>query len=258
MRFRTTMVMVMALTAAASAAAERKVEALQTRPGVSTEVLFMTQPGAIANVILFAGGTGRVTFNRNGEPDGYAGNFLVRSRDLFVKNGVNVAIPGAPSDHPDGLAGKVRISPEHAADIAAIIAAFRKRANLPTWVVGTSMGSYSVFASAVVIKEGRPDGVVFNAAIVTHPLAVSRSPRLHLITLPVLIQHHELDECKVTLFKDVQPLMDGITNSPRKRLLSYRDGGPAKGDPCEAFGYHGFPGIEPKVVHDIVQFIKGE
>lgn len=250
--------LVLASLAAAATASEHAVETLPTRPGVTTEVLFITQPGAVANVVLFAGGAGKVTFHGNGEPNGYAGNFLVRSRDLFVKNGLNVAIPGAPSDRPDGLSGRDRISPEHAADIAAIIASFRKRASLPTWVVGTSMGSYSVFAAAVVVKEGRPDGIVFNAAIVTHPLAVSRSPRLGQITLPVLIQHHELDECNVTLFRDLRPLVDGIANSPRKKVVSYRDGGPPKGDPCQPFGYHGFPGIEPKVVEDIARFIKGD
>ena len=41
--------------------------------------------------------------------------------------------------------------------------------------------------------------------------------------------------------------MTKLGNAPRTQLLSFK-GGESKGDPCEAFAYHGFNGLEPQVV----------
>ena len=45
--------------------------------------------------------------------------------------------------------------------------------------------------------------------------------------------------------------MSKLTNSPRTQLLSFR-GGQSSGDPCEAFAYHGFNGLESEVVRQTV------
>ena len=42
----------------------------------------------------------------------------------------------------------------------------------------------------------------------------------------------------------------------RKELITFQDGGPPKGDPCDPWGYHGYPGIESKVVIRIADWIK--
>jgi hypothetical protein len=58
------------------------------------------------------------------------------------------------------------------------------------------------------------------------------------------------------LFKDVPPVVAAIAGAPRKELITFRDGGPPKGDPCEPSGYHGYPDIESRVVIGITDWIK--
>jgi hypothetical protein len=48
--------------------------------------------------------------------------------------------------------------------------------------------------------------------------------------------------------------MDKLSASPRKELLTM-DGGQNRGDPCEAFAYHGFNGIERDVVAKLAVWI---
>jgi hypothetical protein len=82
------------------------------------------------------------------------------------------------------------------------------------------------------------------------------SQRLGEIRIPTLLVHHEKDECRHTLFKDVPPVVAAIEAAPRKELITFRDGGPPKGDPCDPWGYHGYPGIESRVVIRITDWIK--
>lgn len=51
-------------------------------------------------------------------------------------------------------------------------------------------------------------------------------------------------------------MVTAITGAPRKELITFRDGGPPKGDPCDPWGYHGYPGIESRVVVRITDWIK--
>ncbi len=70
------------------------------------------------------------------------------------------------------------------------------------------------------------------------------------IKVPVLVVHHKLDGCALCRYADINALMGRLTATPRKELLTF-DGGTSKGDPCEAFSYHGYAGIEGDVVAKI-------
>jgi hypothetical protein len=67
------------------------------------------------------------------------------------------------------------------------------------------------------------------------------------IRVPVLVVHHEQDGCSHCAFAEVPALMSKLKSAPRSHVLSFT-GGQNKGDPCEAFAYHGFNGIESEVV----------
>lgn len=234
-----------------------QVESVETRPGIKVQVLFIGQPDAVANVVLLAGGHGAVTFYPNGEPNALAANFLIRTRNHFTNHRLNVAIPGAPSDRPAGVLDS-RNSPEYAEDLQAILAAVRKRANLPTWLIGTSAGTVGVAAaSANLSKERGPDGIVLNSSNISpsHPRSVLAEKGLGDIRVPVLIQHHEKDECTFTPFSQVPTLVGKLLGSPVKKVITYTAGGPPKGDGCGPYGWHGYVGIEGKVVDDIATFI---
>ena len=74
------------------------------------------------------------------------------------------------------------------------------------------------------------------------------------IRIPVLVVHHEMDQCSHCAFAKVPGLMAKLTSSPRKELRSFR-GGQSRGDPCEAMAYHGFNGLDREVVEQISAWI---
>ena len=74
------------------------------------------------------------------------------------------------------------------------------------------------------------------------------------IRVPVLVVHHEQDGCSLCSFSEVPALMAKLANTPRSQLLSFK-GGQSKGDPCEAFAYHGFNGLEPEVVQQVAAWV---
>ena len=100
-----------------------------------------------------------------------------------------------------------------------------------------------------------PDGIVLTSSILADrkSRSVPAMP-LERLRIPVLIVHHEKDGCPVCPFADIPILMAKLDNTPRKQLLSF-DGGRSTGDPCEAFAYHGYNGIEPEVVRQIAAWI---
>ena len=75
------------------------------------------------------------------------------------------------------------------------------------------------------------------------------------ITIPVLIVHHEQDDCKHCRYALIPGLMGKLTATPRKELLAFR-GGKNTGDPCQAQAYHGFNGIESEVVAAVAKWIR--
>jgi pimeloyl-ACP methyl ester carboxylesterase len=241
-----------------ASAEEIKVETLATRPSVTLQMLVLKADKPIASVVLFMGGDGKLGgFQPNGNPV-FGGNFLVRSRSVFLSQGMTVAVLDAPSDRQEGrgLVG-FRQSPQHMQDISAVMRYLRGQASVPVWLVGTSLGSVSAAAAAIRIREGGPDGVVLTSSVVNPSFPGSLpSHRLGEIKIPTLFVHHEKDECKESLYRDVPPVVAAVANAPRKELITFRDGGPPKGDPCDPWGYHGYPGIESKTVIRITDWIK--
>jgi hypothetical protein len=82
--------------------------------------------------------------------------------------------------------------------------------------------------------------------------------KLEQITVPVLVVHNESDQCKHTPYSEVPQIMAKLTSSKKADLLTFKGGSGMKGDPCEAISYHGFVGIEPKVVGEIASWIKAQ
>jgi len=74
------------------------------------------------------------------------------------------------------------------------------------------------------------------------------------LRIPVLVVHHEQDNCKLCPFSEIPGLMKKFSNSPKIQLLTFR-GGQNLGDPCEAFAFHGFNGLDHEVVTQIAQWI---
>jgi pimeloyl-ACP methyl ester carboxylesterase len=257
MRARCFLPALVLLLATSPVIAEDKVIDIPTRSGVTQRFLLIPAPDAKAAVVLFAGGHGGLQLDQAGNAHWGNNNFLVRSARLFASQGLTVAVIDAPSDKlsPPYLSS-FRQSSEHAADVKALIAWLKDQANVPVWLIGTSRGTQSVGAVSTVLgSNGGPDGIVLTSTILSD--ARNRpvpDMALEKLTIPVLVVHHEQDGCRACPFREMPRLMNKLSTTPRKQLITLR-GGENQGDPCEALAYHGFNGLEAEVVGRITAWI---
>jgi len=222
-----------------------------------TRLRVETVADPLAVAVLFAGGKGAMQLSQDGAIGWGRGNFLIRARPLFSRNGIITAIIDAPSDHPRDLDNGFRSSPEHAADIGAVIGHLRQTYQVPVWLVGTSRGTVSVANAAARTGGRKPDGIVLTASVL---VANRRGGQLFdfdlgAIALPVLIAHHRGDRCRVTPPDKIAALTAALKRARPLKTLLY-EGGIATGNPCKARHYHGFNGIEDQVIADIAAWIK--
>lgn len=240
----------------AQAQQSRAVE-IPTRPGVSQRFVYVAPDKPKATAVLFAGGQGELRISPDGHV-GRQGNFLVRSRDLFAESGIAVAVIDAPSDRPS--LASFRQTREHVDDVRAVIAWLRREASVPVWLVGTSRGTQSAgyIATQLPRNAGGADGIVLTSTVLVHSRNMQEPTVIEMalarIAVPVLVVHHKQDGCRVCPFADVPRLMSKLTAAPRKDLIAV-EGGKSDGDPCEAFAYHGYTGIERDVVAKIAEWI---
>jgi pimeloyl-ACP methyl ester carboxylesterase len=237
--------------------AERVVD-IPTRPEITQRFVLIAPDKPKAAAVLFAGGDGGLQISSTGSFKWGAGNFLVRTRQSFAAQGLAVAVVDAPSDRQNRpYLGGFRQTPEHVADIKAVIAWLKQQTDLPVWLVGTSRGTQSAafIATQLPPADGGPDGLVLTSTLLTDnksrpvpEMAVGR------IRIPTLIVHHRQDGCKQCQYGDLPRLMDKLVAVPRKELLTF-EGGKSQGDPCEAMAFHGFNGIEQEVVTGIADWI---
>lgn len=221
---------------------------------MTDRILYVPASEAKAAAILFAGGHGGLAIDASGAFGWGAGNFVVRTRALFAQRGVAVAVIDAPSDRQAApWLGGFRQTPEHAADVRAVVAWLRAETKAPVWLVGTSRGTQS--AAATALAGVGADGIVLTSTVLVDPRGrpVSAMP-VERLAMPVLVVHHKLDGCVASPYAQAEALAVRLTGAPRKALVAF-DGGKDVGDPCEAFAHHGYNGIEPQVVDAIVAFM---
>ena len=213
-----------------------------------------------AALLMLPGGNGVVGIGSGGDI-AVTGNFLVRTRNDWVKQGFAVAIPDTPSNHANALFG-VRLTPEYADALRRIVDAVRAKTNAPVWLVGTSQGTNAGVNAASRLPAGELAGLVLTSSV-TEP---GSSPELRetvfganlaAISVPTLIAYNTDDKCALTPVGNVARLKTALTKAPRLEVLSFSGGLPPKSKPCEAMSAHGFYGIEPEVVTRISQWIKG-
>jgi alpha/beta superfamily hydrolase len=228
---------------------------IPTRPGVTERLIFISPDRPKAAVILFAGGHGGLQISSSGRLEWGEGNFLIRSRQLFASRDLAVIVLDAPSDRqrPPYLGG-FRQTPEHVADVEAAIAWVRAQLDVPVWLVGTSLGTYSAAYVGASAEPG-PDGVVLVSTTLTHD-RFAPVPTLPLedLQMPVLVVHHRDDECRHSSIADLPTLMASLGTQAEREVVAIT-GGTTAGDPCEADAHHGFAGQEAEVVSAIADFI---
>ena len=144
--------------------------------------------------------------------------------------------------------------------MAAVIADLRTLAPVPVWLVGTSKGTVSAAFVAGLLRQGGPDGVVLTSSITDRSRETTETvldADLDEIWVPTLIVRHKQDSCVVIRYNSARLLPGELKKAPRKEFLGL-EGGVSVGDPCEAFAYQGYNGIEREVVHAIATWIKAK
>lgn len=236
---------------------------IQTPRGAKQAFILIKPDKPVASVILFAGGHGALGLKSASSMNWGAGNFLVRSRDKFAAHDFLVAVVDAPSDQRSGMNGIFRMGSAHAGDIGAVAAYLKKQADVPIWLVGTSMGTFSAAGGAIGAKN--IDGLVLTSTITrakphwkiaqSHRDGVASMP-LQRITVPTLIVSHAKDGCDITPAADAPKLSKRLTNAKPIDIALLNGGDPPQSIPCEARSQHGFLEIEAEAVNTIAKFIK--
>jgi len=255
--------LLVASSAGRAGAQAEQVVTLETRPGQSIRVLVL-RPAAPAagSVVLIAGGHGNLAIGDDGRLGWGAGNNLVRTRGLYAEAGFVTAVPDiAPEFKRAGGAEEgYRSSEGHARDLGALIAHLRGETPA-VFLIGTSRGAISVAnAAARLTGSGRPDGIVISSGVLMshrgNDLSAQSSVRgLDRIAVPTLLIAHHLDQCRVTPANDAEAFRHLLKGAPRVDV-KFVSGGQSQGNPCEAFAYHGFNGIEREVVDLTTAWLK--
>jgi hypothetical protein len=245
----------------AARAADAEAVTIDTTFKVFTPPVRLDEPArrARASVILIEGGNGLLGLDATGTIFN-PGNFLIRSADIFLRNGLNVMMADAAPAHPGGLGDGFRLSTAHAAELQGFINAAINRWGKPVWVVGTSNGS----VSTVTAGGFRPalaglSGVVMTSPVTIMPSADQAALELYAsrITLPALVVWHRDDHCSVSPPAGAAILFTVIPSADKAQRI-FEHGHSVATDPCGPFSEHGYAGIEEKVVEKIAEFIRGD
>ena len=234
---------------------EESFQTLSTRDEAEQPFWLIEHEKPVANVILFAGGKGKLKISEDGIRK--KGNFLVRSRELFADAGFTVAVVDKPTDQDNLL--YFRTSKEHAKDIQSVIKFLYKRNKRPVWLIGTSRGTFSAAAVASQISDPALKGIVLTASVLSESNDGKESLQtvsVESIKVATLFVHHEEDGCYVCEYDELPDMMKKFTHTKKRELKSFTGGEDRQSNGCKSKTYHGFLGIEDNVVKEISDWIK--
>ncbi|MFB9158178.1 alpha/beta hydrolase, partial [Chromobacterium violaceum] len=103
--------------------------------------------------------------------------------------------------------------------------------------------------SAAAVALNRPDAA--DGLLLTSSIEVGRGSLaglpLERLAVPVLMIQHRRDECRASRPGNLGPVLDRLrADAPRELMLL--DGGGSEGDPCQPWAWHGYNGIERRVL----------
>ena len=238
------------------AQAAEEIVTLTTRPDVTLSYL-LTQNGDETRrfvAILFSGGAGNINLRRRDDGQ-FTGseNFLIRSRELFVKSGIATAAVDGPSDMSSMTDG-FRMSDKHAVDIALVVKDLRNRfPQAKLFLVGTSRGTVSAAYNGLALG-GTVDGVALTSSVFNTSRAGGGVSGVDFsqVRAPLLFVHHREDNCNVCPYGGAARLAD------RYPLISVSGGLPPQSGPCDPLSQHGYFGKEAETVAAISLWIAGK
>lgn len=208
---------------------------IQTIEAGGVQAVLIKPAKPIGSIILLAGGDGRIGVGEDGAI-ARQGNQLVRTRLNYAKKGFAVLVP------------------DLGYDLAALVDTMRSIKG-PVTVAGTSRGT---LRAAIGLKKGaKPDRLVLTSGFLSdasgdreNVMAILGDPQL----LPkTLIIHHKNDQCRRTMPAGVPDFLNWAQQAAK---VIWLEGGEETGPSCEAQSFHGFRGIDQKVVDAIAIFAR--
>jgi hypothetical protein len=240
--------------------------AVQVRSGASMTYLGLVGSARpAAAVVLVAGGDGGLGLGHRGSiGTDLRLNFLIRSRELFARQGLYAAALDVASDLDDGMDGAYRLSLQHAKEIGQVIAHLRGRLGVPVWLIGTSSSSMSAVNAAARLPVAGlpgPHGIVLASSQTVLTAYCGRTvydAPLGAIRGPVLLVSHRDDGCACSPGSASAggQLVAALTAASAKEHKIFTGGLTPVSGPCHARAPHGFFGIEERVVKAIADWIK--
>lgn len=240
-------------------------------PGVVMRMLVDDLPEPELVVLLLPGADGRINIRSNGTLNRLGGDFLVRSRQHFIRHNIATAVVDAPVVKRKRIELGVahRQSKAHAREIGAAIEMLRARFRRPVWVIGTSRGTISAANVATSMARNGPDGLVLTSSIA---MATKRAEQLasqpavsgvrvtfdfSKVNIPALVVHHREDGCRTAPLAGAQFIHNAMINAIRKKIFVV-SGGPADAGACQGRSHHGFLGIEKQTIDAIAGWMLEE
>ena len=243
---------------AALPAQAREVVTLHTRPGV-TLPFFITgmegvEPKAVA--LMLIGGGGNIRLREEGGKLRFgAQNFLPRARREFIAAGIQPLILDNPTDQQAGagMSDAFRESPEHAADLRAVIAEVKKRfPGLPVFLLTTSRSTISGAYQARALGNELAGVVLSSSLFRSRQGPVLAVFDFSSVAIPLLFVHHRADACHATPYYDAERV------GAKYPLVSVSGGKPPETGPCDPLSAHGYFGKEAETVAAIAAWMLGK
>ena len=236
-------------------AAGQEMFTIPTRPGV-TQSFFIANMGRVqpqAVALVYSGGYGTIKLHMEGnQPKFQQGNFLVRTRRDFIRNGVLPVLVDVPSDEPTGLPDYYRRSDKQVADTRAVLAEVRKHApGLPIFILTTSR---STLSGAHLGRSLGPDevaGVILTSSMIVPGRGWESLASFDFksVKVPLLFVQHRADGCQATPYPALARAAEGFP------LISVSGGKPPESGPCDPFAAHGYFGKEAETVDAIAAWM---
>jgi predicted peptidase len=203
-----------------------------------------------ANLIGIIGGKGMK--NKMGKSK----NFLKRYKDNFVEKGIAFYLFPNVNSFTKASYPR-RISEDRIGRLNELVKYISSINDKPIFIIGFSRGAVDAGFYAKKYPESI-SGIILASGIYKNDSNKAKNFSMKKIIgkkikVGTLIVHHEKDLCSVTQYKYAKSFFKKL-KAPKKNLLNYT-GGTGTGRECGPYHYHGFEGIELKVVNDIADWI---
>lgn len=219
---------------------------------------------ARATLVFIPGGEGRAGIKPDWTVDhGYFSKYhfnlmLRRLADPAVTSGrFNVVIFDSPIELPTANHWSVaRTGSEHLSRVEDVVRHYREALGKPVWVMGHSMGTISITEFYKRLQEKRSEDLV--AGLIYSGGENGASFNYETTRLPVLVLHHENDECPGNTANSARrlhsKLVEGGNTVAELALIATGTRSPNSNNPCRS-GYHMYYGAVSDVASLLDQFM---